>query len=129
MVNNIKTMIEPTLNARLEIDEREYHMTAVFLENAVSLYIYEETPKLGTLAISVPGTDIMQASTLYVTGSSDAHFVRMLGERFATQFQKLVLLSLCLQETSNELILKIMQQVENIIIEEKKKNSERDNNP
>lgn len=122
-------MTEPTLNARLEIDEREYHMIAVFLENAVSIYIYEETPKLGTLAISVPSTDIMLASTLYVSGSSDAHFVRMLGERFATRFQKLVLLSLCLQETSNELILKIMQQVENIIVEEKRKNSERDNNP
>jgi len=114
-------MTEPTLCTMIEIDGQQYQITAVFLENAVSIFIYEETPRLGTLAISVPGTDIMQASTLYVTGSSDAHFVRMLGERFASRTQKLILLSLSLKEASNELILKIMQQTEEILFEEKDK--------
>ena len=112
-------MEEPTLNASLEVDGQEFNITAVFLENAVSIFIYEETPRLGTLAISVPGTDIMQASTLYVTGSSDAHFVRMLGERFATRIRKLVLLSISLKEISNELVMKIMQKTEQLLFEEK----------
>ncbi|OLS33028.1 MAG: hypothetical protein HeimAB125_02780 [Candidatus Heimdallarchaeota archaeon AB_125] len=112
-------MEEPTLNTSLEVDGQKYHITAVFLENAVSIFIYDETPRLGTLAISVPGTDIMQASTLYVTGSSDAHFVRMLGERFATRIRKLVLLSISLKEISNELVMKIMQKTEQLLFEEK----------
>ncbi len=112
-------MKEPTLSTTIEVDGQEYQIIAVFLENAVSIFIYEETPRLGTLAISVPGTDIMQASTLYVTGSSDAHFVRMLGERFASRIQKLVLLSISLKEVSSELILKIMQQTEQLLFEEK----------
>ncbi len=121
MIINPITMTEPTLCTMIEIDGQQYQITAVFLENAVSIFIYEETPRLGTLAISVPGTDIMQASTLYVTGSSDTHFVRMLGERFASRTQKLILLSLSLKEASNELILKIMQQTEKILFEEKDK--------
>jgi hypothetical protein len=112
-------MKEPTLSTTIEVDGQNYQITAVLLENAVSIFIYEDTPKLGTLAISVPGTDIMQASTLYVTGSSDAHFVRMLGERFAIRIQKLVLLSVSLKEASNELVLKIMQKTEQILLEEK----------
>ena len=114
-------MEEPTLNTSLEVDGQEYKITAVLLENAVSIFIYEETPRLGTLAISVPGTDIMQASTLYVTGSSDAHFVRMLGERFATKIRKLVLLSISLKEISNELVMKLMQKTEQLLFEEKSK--------
>ena len=61
-------MNEPTLNTQIELDGQEYQITVVFLENAVSIFIYEKEPRLGTLAISVPGNDIMQASTLYVTG-------------------------------------------------------------
>ena len=112
-------MNETTLTTTLDVDGQEYPITAVFLENAVSIFIYDETPRLGTLAISVPGTDIIQASTLYVTGSSNAHFVRMLGERFASRIQKLVLVSISLKEVSNELILKIMQQAEQLLFEEK----------
>jgi hypothetical protein len=112
-------MNEPTLSTSIEVDGQSYQITAVVLENAVSIVIYEETPRLGTLAISIPGTDIMQASTLYVTGSSDAHFVRMLGERFASRIQKLVLLSISLKEVSNELALKIMQETERFLLEEK----------
>ena len=114
-------MEEPTLNTSLEVDGQEYKITAVLLENAVSIFIYEEAPRLGTVAISVPGNDIMQASTLYVTGSSDAHFVRMLGERFATKIRKLVLLSISLKEISNELVMKLMQKTEQLLFEEKSK--------
>lgn len=114
-------MEEPTLTTSIDVDGDKYQITAVFLENAVSIFIYEDIPRLGTLAISVPGTNIMQASTLYVTGSTDTYFVRMLGERFATRTSKLVLLSISLKDVTNELIMKIMQKTEQILFGEKNK--------
>ena len=54
----------------------------------------------------------MPASTLYITGSKNENFVRMMGERLAIKLQKLVLISLSLEETETEFLLKIMQKIE-----------------
>ena len=114
-------MSEISKSINFEIDERRFETIIVSLENATSLYIYEETPRLGVFGISVPGTSVMPASTLFVTGTKDEHFVRMIGERLATRLQKLVLISFILEDTSNELLLKIINRLENELIMGKEK--------
>ncbi|MCG3225322.1 MAG: hypothetical protein H7645_00265 [Candidatus Heimdallarchaeota archaeon] len=104
----------------IEIEENKYGITVVFLENAISLFIYEESPIFGTFSVSVPGTSIMPASTLYITGSKNEQFVRIIGERLATKLQKLVLVSLNIEDISGDLLTKIMSKIESEILEENK---------
>ena len=86
-------MSEISKSISFEIDERKFETIIISLENAISVYIYEETPRLGVFGISVPSTTVMPASTLFVTGTKDEHLVRIIGERLATKVQKLVLIS------------------------------------
>ena len=104
-----------------EINKRKFETVIVTLENAVSVYIYEEIPRLGVFGISVPSSTVMPASTLFVTGTKDEHIVRMVGERLATRLQKLVLISFNLEDTSNELLLKIINRIEDELVVEKEK--------
>jgi len=114
-------MNEISKSFSFEIDGRKFETITVSLENALSVYIYEEIPRLGVFGISVPSTSIMPASTLFVTGTKDEHFVRIIGERLATKVQRLVLISFSLKDASNELLLKIVNKIENeLIIEEEK---------
>lgn len=114
-------MNEISKSFSFEIDGRKFETITVSLENALSVYIYEEIPRLGVFGISVPSTSIMPASTLFVTGTKDEHFVRIIGERLATKVQRLVLISFSLKDSSNELLLKIVNKIENeLIIEEEK---------
>ncbi len=115
----LETMVDITITEEIEIDDQNYGITVVFLENAISLFIYEESPIFGTFSVSVPGTSIMPASTLYITGSKNEQFVRIIGERLATKLQKLVLVSLNIQDISNDLLMKIMNKIESDIIEKK----------
>jgi hypothetical protein len=62
----------------------------------------------------------MPASTLYITGSKNEQFVRVIGERLSTKLQKLVLVSLNLESISNDLLVKIMNKIESDILEEEK---------
>ncbi len=113
-------MSEFSKSISFEIDERKFETIIVTLDNAISIYIYEETPSLGVFGISVPSTSVMPASTLFVTGTKDELFVRMMGERLATRLQKLVLISFNLEDTSNELLLKIIDRIEHeLTVEEK----------
>jgi hypothetical protein len=104
-------MEEITLTKEIEINDQLFGITVVFLENATSLFIYEESPLFGTFAVSVPGTQIMPASTLYITGSKNEQFVRVIGERLATKLQKLVLVSLNVSDISSELLTEIMNKL------------------
>ena len=106
-----------------EIDERNFGTIMISFENAFSIYIFEEKPRIGTFGISIPGTSIVPASTLYITGSKNENFVRMMGERLAIQLQKLVLISLSLEEIENELLLKIMHKIETNLPKQKKRKS------
>jgi hypothetical protein len=105
-------MNEVTSTKSFQIDDQTYEMTIVSLENAVSLYIYEDKPRFGTFGVSVPSTEFMSASTLYITGKRNEQYVRMIGERLAMRSQKLVLVSLNIQDLSNEILLKIIENIE-----------------
>ncbi len=112
-------MNEITRSSIFEIDGRKFETIAVSLENALSLYVYEDLPRLGTFGISVPATSIMPASTLFISGTKDEHFIRIIGERLATRVQKLVLISFSLENTSNDLILEIVEKIESELMVEK----------
>ena len=116
----LEAMVDITITEEIEIDDQNYGITVVFLENAISLFIYEESPIFGTFSVSVPGTSIMPASTLYITGSKNEQFVRIIGERLATKLQKLVLVSLNIEDISGDLFTKIMSKIESEILEKKK---------
>ncbi len=102
--------VTETIN--FEIDERNFGAIMISFENAFSIYVFEEKPRIGTFGVSIPGTSIVPASTLYITGSKNENFVRMMGERLAIKLQKLVLISLSLKETEADFLLKIMQKIE-----------------
>ena len=115
-------MSEITKSTSFEIEERKFGSTLTSFENAIALYIYEETPRIGTFGISVPGTSIMPASTLYITGAKNEHYAKMIGERLATKLQKLVLISLSVKEINNELIIKLIQKIEATFFDKENKN-------
>ena len=52
-------MTEVTSIKSFEIDEQNYELVIVSLENAVSLYVYEDKPRFGTFGVSVPSTEFM----------------------------------------------------------------------
>ena len=105
-------MSEITESISFEIEERKFGSTLTTFENAIALYVYEETPRIGTFGVSVPSTSIMTASTLYITGVKNEHYTKMLGERLATKLQKLVLVSINIKDLDNELMIKLMQRLE-----------------
>ena len=115
-------MSEITKSESFEIEERKFGLTLTSFENAIALYIYEETPRIGTFGISVPGTSIMPASTLYITGAKNEHYAKMIGERLATKLQKLVLISLSTKDIDNELIVELIQKIEMTFFDKKKEN-------
>ncbi len=115
-------MNEITKSKSFEIEDREFGLTLTSFENAIALYIYEEIPRIGTFGISVPGTSIMPASTLYITGAKNEHYAKMMGERFATKLQKLVLISLSVKEIDTELIVELMQIIETTLFDTKNEN-------
>jgi len=114
-------MKEITLAKSFEIQDQKYELIIVSLENAVSLYIYEDAPRFGTFGVSVPSTEFMSASTLYITGQKNEQYVRMIGERLATRIQKLVLVSLNIKDISNDILLKIMENIEKELITKEEK--------
>ena len=114
-------MNEVTTTKSFEIDEQKYELVIVSLENAISLYIYEDKPRFGTFGVSVPSTEFMSASTLYITGKRNEQYVRMIGERLATRLQKLVLVSLNIRDLSNDVLLKIMENIEKELFTEEEK--------
>lgn len=105
-------MKEETSKISFSILDKNYGLIMVLLENAVSLYIYEDTPRFGTFGISVPPTEFMSASTLYITGKKNEQYVRMIGERMATKIKKLVLISLSVDDIDNDIFLEILGIVE-----------------
>jgi len=107
-----------TETSSIEIEDDKYGIITISLENAVSIYIYQESPRLGTFGISVPSTSVIPASTLYLTGKKDEHFVRMIGERIATKTQKLVLVSLNVEDATNQLLTKLLEEIELILKKE-----------
>ena len=115
-------MSEITESKSFEIEERKFGLTLTSFENAIALYIYEETPRIGTFGVSVPGTSIMPASTLYITGAKNEHYAKMMGERLATKLQKLVLISLSMKDIDNELIIELMQKIETTFFDKKNEN-------
>lgn len=108
----VKIMSEITESKSFEIKERKFGLTLTSFENAIALYIYEDVPRIGTFGISVPGTSIMPASTLYITGAKNEHYAKMMGERLATKLQKLVLISLSVKDANTELIVELIQKIE-----------------
>lgn len=114
-------MNEVTSTKSFQIDDQSYEVTIVSLENAVSLYVYEDKPRFGTFGVSVPSTEFMSSSTLYITGKKNEQYVRMIGERLATRLQKLVLVSLNIQDLSNDVLLKIMENIEEELFTEEEK--------
>ncbi len=48
-------------------------------------------------------------------------YVRMIGERLATRIQKLVLVSLNIKDISNDILLKIMENIERELITKEEK--------
>ncbi|TFG10854.1 hypothetical protein EU534_00490 [Candidatus Heimdallarchaeota archaeon] len=114
-------MTEVTSIKSFEIDEQNYELVIVSLENAVSLYVYEDKPRFGTFGVSVPSTEFMSASTLYITGQKNEQYVRMIGERLATRTKKLVLVSLNVQEITNDLLLKIIENIEKELFSKEEK--------
>jgi len=111
-------MKEETSKISFSILDKNYELIMVLLENAVSLYIYEDTPKFGTFGISVPPTEFMSASTLYITGKKNEQYVRMIGERIATKIKKLVLISLSIDDIDNDVFLKILENIETELIKD-----------
>jgi len=118
----VKIMSEITKSKSFEIEERKFGSTLTSFENAIALYIYEETPRIGTFGVSVPGTSIMSASTLYITGAKNEHYAKMIGERLATKLQKLVLISLSVKDIDNKLIVELMQKIEKTFFDNKNEN-------
>ena len=117
-------MKEVTSTEFFEIEEQKYGITAVFLENALSFYIYEDKPTFGTFGVAVPTTEFMKASTLFITGQKNESYVRMIGERLATKTQKLVVVSLNVQDMSNSLFMKLIEKIEKeFLLEEKEEES------
>ena len=115
-------MSEITKSKSFEIEERKFGSTLTSFENAIALFIYEETPRIGTFGISVPGTSIMPASTLYITGAKNEHYAKIIGERLATKLQKLVLISLSIEDIDNELIVELLQRIETTFFDNKNEN-------
>ena len=106
-----------TKSVQFNVGDRTFTAVLNSFDNAIALFVYEEIPHLGVLSISTPGTSIMPASTLYVTGTKDNHFVKLVGERLATKLQKLTLISLGLKEITNEIILEIIKAIEEAFFE------------
>ncbi len=117
-------MKEVTLSKSFKILDQNYGLTMIVLENAVSIYIYEDTPKFGTFGVSIPATEFMSASTLYITGQKNEQYVRMIGERIATKIQKIVLVSLNIQDITNDILLKILENVETELLKKEEKEKE-----
>ncbi len=115
-------MSEITKSKSFEIEERKFELTLTSFENAIALFIYEETPRIGTFGVSVPGTSIMPASTLYITGAKNEHYAKIIGERLATKLQKLVLISLSIEDIDNELIVELLQRIETTFFDNKNEN-------
>lgn len=110
-------MSEITESKSFKIEKRNFGSTLTTFENAIALYVYEDTPRIGTFGVSVPGTSIMPASTLYITGAKNEHYTKMIGERLATKLQKLVLVSVNITDLTNELLIELMQKLETAYFE------------
>ena len=95
-----------------EIYKKKFGLIIVSLENAISLFVYEDIPTFGSFGISVPATTFMPASTLFITGKDEDYSVRIIGEKIATKIQKLVLVSLNVKNVSNNLLSEIIKKIE-----------------
>lgn len=86
-----------------QVDEINLGMFAFLLDNAISIYVYEGDPKLGTIGLSIPGSDILPPSTMFISGIKNELMVRGMGERLSKMTEKMVLLSI---NVSNEGLFK-----------------------
>ncbi len=82
----------------LKIEEHDLEITYLEFTNGISLYIYIDTPKMGTTSLSVPGSDTIPPSTVFLVGSKFDYFLRMIGEKIAKVTGKMVLISLNITE-------------------------------
>ena len=87
-------MKDRILTKNFQIGEFNLSMIILFFDNAISVFVYEETPRLGTVGLSVPGTDVMPPSTAFATGIKHEFYVRGLGERISKITGKIALLSI-----------------------------------
>lgn len=101
-----------------EINSKTYGVIVIFLENAISIYVYDGEPKLGTIGLSIPGSSFTPTSTLHISGAKDQLFVQMIGERIATKMQKLILTSLNLKSPSGTLLSLLIEKIEAEIFSE-----------
>lgn len=80
---------------RIERDGIEFHAQIGQLENAVIVFLYEATERLGTIAFAMPGTGELQAGRSSVlVGAKYMVAARALAERGAAKFKKMCLVSL-----------------------------------
>ncbi len=81
----------------LQIEENNIEFVFLTFENALSIYIYEEKPLIGTISLSTPATDVLPSSTVFMVGTKFDVFIKMAGERIASSLNKIVMLSIYLK--------------------------------
>lgn len=82
----------------LKIEEHDIEIMYLEFANGIALYIYINSPKMGTTSLSVPGSDTIPPSTVFLVGSKFDYFLRMIGEKIAKITGKMVLISLNITE-------------------------------
>ncbi|MHA1304597.1 MAG: hypothetical protein ACTSQE_02245 [Candidatus Heimdallarchaeaceae archaeon] len=82
------------------VGKSELGMLILYFDNAISVYVYEDSPKLGTIGLTVPGSETIPPSTVFLSGLRYEHFVRMFGERIARVTGKLTLVSINVSDDS-----------------------------
>jgi hypothetical protein len=87
-----------------ELTEKNVHLFALYIEtrNAVLVFLSEGEDQLGTLAASVPPTEVLSQSFVssILLGDRNTATTRMLAERLASKTGKVGLVSLYLRTVS-----------------------------
>jgi hypothetical protein len=87
-----------------EITEKNIHLFALYIEtrNAVLVFLSEGEDQLGTLAASVPPTEVLSQASVssILLGDRNTATARMLAERLASKTGKVGLVSIYLRTVS-----------------------------
>lgn len=106
----------PIITEEFEINDKQYGIIAIKFENAVAIYVFEGSPKFGTTALSIPGNLFSPANTLFMSGTRNEMFARMLGEKLATVTKKLVFVSVNIEEITPELHKELWKKIEETVV-------------
>jgi hypothetical protein len=107
----------------LELEEKElmkngvaYRLSLLKLENAMIAFFYENSIKLGTLAVALPRMDEVSITrSSVILGGKFLTVSRILAERIATSFNKIGLVSIHSSLPENEAFRIFMRLLDDLL--------------